>query len=168
MDSQSQARCDWLDEIVNKYADMVFRLAFTRTKNQADANDVFQDVFLKLCGSKTVFDSDEHVKAWLIRVTINTSRSFFGSVWNKKTVELSADLPADEKYPNTEIRSEVIAAVKQLPQKYGTVIHLFYYEEMSVAEIASALGANVNTIKSRLARARKLLKPKLERSYTDV
>jgi RNA polymerase sigma-70 factor (ECF subfamily) len=157
-----------LDEIVNKYADMVFRIAFARTKNQADADDVFQDVFLKLCGSKIAFDSDEHVKAWLIRVTINTSRKFFSSVWNKKTVELPTDLPVDEKYPRSETRSEVVEAVKHLPQKYGTVIHLFYYEEMSVAEIAAALGVNVNTIKSRLARARKLLKPKLERSYTDV
>ncbi|MDR3277454.1 MAG: sigma-70 family RNA polymerase sigma factor, partial [Oscillospiraceae bacterium] len=94
----SQAR-GGAEEIVDKYADMVFRIAFSQTKNRADADDVFQDVFLKLFRSEAVFDSEEHIKAWLIRVAVNTSRKLFASAWNRRTVPLTDELPYEDEPP---------------------------------------------------------------------
>jgi len=133
--SQSQARSDWMDEVVDKYADMVYRIAFTHMKNKADADDIFQEVFLKLCKSAVVFETDEHIKAWLIKVTVNTCRKSFSSSWNKKVVEL----PEDLAYEDEQQDFEVVPAVQSLPSKYRTVIHLFYFEDMQVAEIAKVL-----------------------------
>ncbi|MCL2838544.1 MAG: sigma-70 family RNA polymerase sigma factor [Oscillospiraceae bacterium] len=161
---QSQARGDWVDEIVDRYADMVYRIAFTQTKNQADADDIFQEVFLKLCKSAVSFETDEHIKAWLIRVTINASRKFFGSGWNKKTVAFPEDLVYEEKDQYTEI----IPIVQSLPSKYRTVIHLFYFEDMPIAEIAKILNLKATTIKSQLSRGRGIIKNKLKGGFENV
>ncbi|MDR1159642.1 MAG: sigma-70 family RNA polymerase sigma factor [Syntrophomonadaceae bacterium] len=155
---QSQARGDWVNEVVDKYADMVYRIAFTQTKNRADADDIFQEVFLKLCKSAVAFETDEHIKAWLIKVTVNTSRKFFASAWNKKTVKLPEELAHDEE--NTDV--DVVSAVQSLPSKYRIVIHLFYFEDMLVADIAKTLKLKTATVKSQLSRARELLKNKLK------
>ena len=165
MKNQSE-HINWVDEIVAKYADMVFRIAFTHTKSQPNADDIFQDVFLKLCKSKVTFETDEHIKAWLIKVTVNSSRKLFTSAWNKNTTPLlhDFDLPFEEKTHDTEI----IEAVKSLPLKYRTVIHLFYFEDMAIRDISKALGIKETTIKSQLSRARILLKTKLEGGLTYV
>ena len=153
MINQSQVHGDWVDEIVDKYADMVFRIAFTHTKNRTDADDVFQEVFLKLCKSGIVFESTEHIKAWLIKVTISTSRKLFTSAWNKKVVELPRDLPHEDRD-----YTGVLDAVKSLPQKYRSVVYLFYFEDMPINEISKTLKVKESTIKSQLSRARNLLK----------
>jgi RNA polymerase sigma-70 factor (ECF subfamily) len=157
MMNQSQARGDWVDEVVDKYADMVYRIAFVRMKNKADADDIFQEVFLKLCKSKVVFETDEHLKAWLIKVTINTCRKSIFSSWNKKTVRLSNDLEYEDKYQDFDL----LEAVLSLSPKYRIVIHLFYFEDMQVSEIANALKSPASTVKSQLSRARNLLGNKL-------
>jgi len=162
--SQSQARGDWVDEVVDKYADMVYRIAFTQTKNKTDADDIFQEVFLKLCKSAVAFETDEHIKAWLIRVTINASRKFFGSGWNKKTVALPEELVYEEKDQYTEI----IPIVQALPSKYRTVIHLFYFEDMPITEIAKTLNSKTATIKSQLSRGRQILRNKLKGGFENV
>jgi len=162
--SQSQARSDWVDEVVDKYADMVYRIAFTQMKNKADADDVFQEVFLKLCKSDKIFETDEHIKAWLIRVTINTCKKSFVSPWKQKMAELPDDLIHEDK----ELDFDTIPAVLSLPEKYRTVIHLFYFEDMSVADIATALKSTASTVKSQLSRARGILRNKLEGSVDDV
>ena len=162
--SQSQARGDWVDEIVDKYADMVYRIAFTQMKNKADADDIFQEVFLKLCKSTVAFETDEHVKAWLIKVTINTCRKSFSSPWHKKMTELPEDLEYEDEHHDFE----VVPAVQSLPAKYRTVIHLFYFEDMAVADIAKALQSTTSTIKSQLSRARNLLRDKLKGGVDDV
>ena len=162
--SQSQARSDWVDEVVDKYSDMVYRIAFTQRKNKSDADDIFQEVFLKLCKSTVVFETDEHIKAWLIRVTINTCNKSFSSVWNKRVTPMSEDLTYEDKHPDFE----VIPAIKSLPSKYRTVIHLFYFEDMQVAEIANVLKSTAGTVKSQLSRARNLLRDKLKGGAGDV
>jgi len=152
-----------IDEMFEKHADTVYRVALSQTNQQADAEDVFQEVFVKLFATDTVFQSDEHIKAWLIRVTINKCRDLHKSAWNKKTVELTPEL--------TDVAHESIDmdhALARLPLHYRSVIHLFYFEDMSIAQIAKTLQANENTVKTWLSRARKLLKVDLEGSLDNV
>ena len=161
---QSQVHSGWVNEMVDKYANMVYRIAFTHMKNKADADDIFQDVFLKLCKSSAIFETDEHIKAWLIKVTINTCKKSFASAWSKKTIGLSEELEYEDQYKDFEIAP----IVQSLPMKYLTVIHLFYFEDMPVAEIAKALKSTASTIKSRLSRARNLLRSKLKGEFDYV
>lgn len=163
MDKETERTVVSSDEIIKKYIDMVYRLALSRTKNKTHADDVVQEVFLRYISSKRVFKSDEHIKAWLIRVTINCSNNIFASSWFKKTVPISEEIAFDAPE-----KSEVYYAVLELPQKYRTVIHLFYYEDMSVAQIAECTGAKISTVKSQLHRGRKMLKEKLKGGYGIV
>lgn len=135
------------------YANMVYRLALARTKNKSDADDVLGEVFLRLMKSQHKITCDEHCKAWLIRATINCSNSFLSSFWHGNI------LPLSEAFAfNDEHESDVYFATLELPVKYRTVIHLFYYEELTVAEISKTLGIKEATIKSQLHRGRELLK----------
>ncbi len=146
------------NEICEKYFDMIYKLALSQTKDQGHAEDVTSDVFLKFLSSSKDFESEEHIKAWLLRVTINCSKNVFSSTWFKKTVPLEETLLAE--VPEEE--SEVYAKVLKLPQKYRAVIHLFYYEEFSVAQIAKYLELNESTVRTHLQRGRSLLKTSLE------
>ncbi|MDF2557046.1 MAG: polymerase subunit sigma-24 [Bacillales bacterium] len=147
-------------EIIAKYADMVYKLAFSQTKNNADADDIFQEVFLRLVRSKKQFENDEHMKAWLIRVTINCCKSFWGLTWFKITMPLKEEVTSS--FPE---KSEVYYAIMDLPKKYRIVIHLFYRERMSIEEISQVLKIKSSTITSQLTRARKLLKKILKEEY---
>lgn len=147
------------ERIIKKYIDMVYRLALSQTKSKPDADDIVQTVFLKYLQSGKTFESDEHIKAWLLRVTINCVKKHFTASWFKKTVPLS-ELP--ELSFETPEQSEAYEAVLSLPAKYRAVIHLFYYEDMSIKEIARATGSNEGTIKSQLSRARDMLRQKLK------
>ena len=147
-------------EMTVKYFDTVYRLALARTKDSAIADDVCQEVFLKYIKSDKQFESEEHVKAWLIRVTINCSKSVFTSSWFKKTRPLSEELVF-----NTPEKNDIYHSVMKLPKKYSTVIHLFYYEDMPIAEIARLLNTKESTVKSHLFRARNLLKEHLGGRY---
>ena len=142
---------------------MVFRIAYSQTKNKADAEDVFQEVFLRLMRSNTEFESEKHLQAWLIRVTINTGRNLLTSAWFRRTVGIDHDIHADE----LQI-SEIYDTVSQLPVKYRIVIHLHYYEDMPISEISNILGKNENTVKSQLCRAREMLKQKLKGDFSYV
>ena len=147
-------------EIVKKYFNTVYRLAFTRTKNKEFAEDVCQDVFLAYLKTDKQFESEEHIKAWLIRVTVNKSKSVFLSSWYRKSAPLHNDIVFESK----EI-SDLFDIVQKLPEKYRTVIYLFYREDMSVMNIAKTLGIKENTVKSRLLRARDKLKIMLGERY---
>jgi RNA polymerase sigma-70 factor (ECF subfamily) len=137
------------ESVVKKYADMVYRLAFAQVRSKSDADDIFQEVFLRYVQSKVVFESEEHRKAWLIRVTVNCAKKHWSSAWHRKTV------PLEDSYP-FELPEEtgVNEAMWKLAPKYRSVIHLFYYEGYSVAEIGSILGARESTIRTQLTRAR--------------
>ena len=145
-------------EIIRKYFDTVYRLALSRTADRDRADEVVQDVFLKYIKTDKIFSGEEHIKAWLITVTINCTKSLFSSPWNKKYVPLTEDIEFE-----TKERQDVYFAVAKLPVKYRTVIHLFYYEDMSVKQISECLGTKEATVKSLLHRARALLKPLLGR-----
>lgn len=156
-----------MEKAVRTHADMVYRLALLNSKNKYEAEDAMQEVFLKLYLYQDSIRNENHLKAWLIRVTINQCRSMAVTAWNAKRVSLeewmksSEDIPAEEK----EDFSEVYQAVKELPEKYREVIHLFYYEEFSIKEIATILERNESTIKTHLKRGRKLLEKKLQREW---
>ena len=151
---------EYIKYMVDKYADMVYRLAISRTRNKEDGEDVFQEVFLKLSKKLPQFENENHEKAWLIRVTINCSKNLLESAWNKKTVPLEYEI----SFSQEEI-SDVYFEVLKLPQKYRTVIHLFYYERLSLEEISKILNQNINTTKTQLSRAREKLKNNLKGGF---
>lgn len=145
--------------ILDEYSDMVYKIAYSQTKDKNHAEDVFQEVFLRLIKKKPSYKSKEHLKAWLIRVTINCSKNIFLSFHFKKRAELSNDIVAS----NMEIeKSEVYYAVMDLPKKYKDTLYLFYYEGYSIKEIANILHKKEATIKTNLHRGRNLLKINLE------
>ena len=123
MDRTSQA-----EETVRRYSDMVYRLAFARTGNTADAEDVYQEVFLRYLRSDPQFTSEEHRKAWLLRVTINCAKKLHAAPWRRRTEPLSETLEAPS--PEGEALWEEL---RRLPDKYRTVLHLYYYEDMTPA-----------------------------------
>ena len=153
------------EQLTEKYFNMIFKLALAQTKDKQHAEDVCQDVFVKFLNCDKEFESDEHAKAWLIRVTVNTSRSVFSSSWFKKTVPLSE---GESLSFETQEKSDVFYAVGELPAKYRTVIHLFYYEEFSTQQIAKYLNTSENTVKSQLHRARGILREKLKGEFDFV
>ena len=159
------------DELAEKYFNMIYKLALSQTKDKQHAEDVCQDVFLKFLTTDKEFSSEEHAKAWLIRVAVNASKSIFTSSWFKKNVPLSEGediaLEGDIIFETKE-ESDVFYAVSDLPFKYRTVIHLFYYEELSVSEIAKYLGIGENTVKSQLHRGREILRDKLKGEFNFV
>ncbi|OPJ66116.1 RNA polymerase sigma factor [Clostridium chromiireducens] len=148
------------DEVLTKYSDMVYKLALSRTRTIANAEDVFQEVFLRYVKVKNTFRSNEHIKAWLIRVTINCSKKIWSSAWFRHTVSLEENIQF-----TSEEKSYVYYAVIKLPLKYRTVIHLYYYEDMSIREISKILNKKESTITSQLCRARKNLKELLKGEY---
>ncbi len=142
--------------VIQRYSDMVYRLAFSLVKNKYDAEDIHQEVFVRYLCKKPLFESAEHEKAWFLRVTINLCKNLWKTAWKQKFTQLDeadiANMPA-ENPPETGI----IESVKKLPQKYRIVIHLFYYEELSVEEIAKLLHKKASTVRTQLTRARKKL-----------
>lgn len=149
---------DAIAEAVERYADMVYRVALQHLQNPADAEDITQEVFLRLLRAPDFSGGEEHEKAWLLRVTLNLCKDYHKSVWQSRVRPLEEnDLPALP--PET---SEVLEALSALPEKHRTILHLYYIEGYSVAEIALFLGKNTGTVCSSLARARKQLKGLLD------
>lgn len=140
--------------VFERYADMVYRLAFVRTKNKHDADDILQEVFLRYIKVWQNMDSDEHIKAMLIRITVNCSNSFLTSYWFKRTEPLNDTFVGSEGLLVGGVLSEVL----KLPIKYRTVIHLHYYMGYSVEEIANMTSAKPSTVKTQLFRGREKLK----------
>ena len=148
-----------------QYQDMVYRIALSALGNAADAEDAVQEVFLKLY-RQSAPPAGDSLRYWLIRVTVNHCRDLLRSPWRKRRVSL-AELPADavdsaEPVFSREDQRELYRAVMYLPEKYRTVVHLFYYEELSVREIAQLLKLNPTAVTTRLSRARAKLKEQLE------
>ena len=147
---------------IERYADMVRRICMVHLKNESDTEDIFQTVFLKYVLHSAPFESEEHEKAWFIRVTINACRDLLKSFFRSRVVPLEewtgSAAPAEQ---GPEGR-EVLAAVLALPAKYRDVVYLHYYEGYTAAEISGLLGKNVNTVYTRLTRARQRLQETLE------
>lgn len=151
-----------IEEVIEKYANMVYRIALTRTGTIENAEDIFQEVFLKYSEKQPKFENEEHEKAWLIRVTINLSKNSKNSAWNKRIVTLDENIVFENKEEN-----DVFSAVSELPENYRMVIYLLYYEGYKVKEIAEILKSKEGTIKTWLSRARNMLKEKIEGGFEN-
>lgn len=198
------------EEVIRRNSDMVYRLAYSLVKTRTDADDIYQEVFMRYLKARQVFESREHEKAWFIRVTVNCCKNYWKSPWirrravfreetamqdrgyieNRDYIITDCELASEEtdcvmvdsgmasveagctmagaglEFEETEAASgseeqRLIEIVKQLPEKYRIVIHLFYYEEMSIEEIGKITGTKVSTVRTRLTRARRRLKEKL-------
>lgn len=143
-----------VNRAVEQYADTVRRICLVHLKNYADTEDIFQTVFVKYLLHTAPFASPEHERAWIIRVTINACKDLLRSVFRRRT--LSLEEVAEQPAPADEHRA-VLQAVQALPAAYRDVVYLHYYEGYTVPEIAGILGKNVNTVYTRLTRARGLL-----------
>ena len=141
------------------YGDTVYRVAYHALQNRADAEDVMQTVLLRLYEHRREFESEDHLKHWLLRVAVNESRKVLRSFWRRTTVPLEEwrDSPALED----PARAEVLRAVMGLETKYRLTVYLYYYEGCTVAEVAAALRANPSTVQTWLLRARERLRREL-------
>ena len=154
-----------LGALYEAYADMIYRLALVRTRNRADAEDVLQDVFFRCLRRQPVFRDEEHQKAWLITAAINSSKSLLSRADRRHGAGAEA-----LEFLSTEddTDSSVYNAVMQLPDKYRTAVHLFYYEGYSVEEIGRMTETKPSTVKSHLHRAREALRKVLKEDEPDV
>lgn len=160
MEKQSLQTDDCMEDIVIRYSNMVYRLAISHMRSRSDADDVFQEVFFRYIRRKPSFQSEEHRKAWLIRVTINCCKKIYASAWTKRVVLLDESIIFEEKEEN-----ELYYDLQKLPMKYRAIIHLFYYEDMSIDGICLALNKKPSAVKMQLARARAKLKEILGEDY---
>ncbi|MFV0394927.1 MAG: RNA polymerase sigma factor [Coprobacillaceae bacterium] len=138
------------EDAIDYFSDTVYKVALSMTKKESDAQDIFQEVFLRFVKRDDTFDSIEHAKAWFIRVTINCCNTFFKKNQKQPEAELVVEVPDED-----EQQHEITYLVQELEEKYRVVIHLFYYEQYAIKEIADILKENENTIKTRLSRAKK-------------
>ena len=150
-----------ISRIVGQYSSMLLHLAASRLDSPADAEDAVQEVFLKLLTARPVFRDAEHEKAWLIRATLHRASDIRrGAERRNLPLEEAAQTAAPE--PGTDL----LQAVQALPEKYGAVIHLHYYEGYSIREIGTLLGLPAATVGTRLARGRERLREMLKEEIT--
>lgn len=152
---------DGISEKYYCYKSMLFRIAFSYTGNRHDSEDILQEAFIKLIYHSPEFSGNEDEKRWIIRVTINLCKNHLGSFWhrNRRSIE-----DVEQYAANEEDRTKILEIIN-LPSKYKTVIHLYYYEGYSIAEIARILKLSISAVKMRLKRGRELLKIELEEYY---
>ena len=154
-----------VEMLIEKYRNNLYVMAFSICKNTQDAEDVVQDTFIQYWSQKKEFASEQHIRAWLARVTINKSKNKINTFFRKNALPL-------EDYMQTlafesEESSGLFEAVMNLPEKYRIVIHLFYYEDYSVREIADILKLTQGNVKVRLSRGRLLLRNTLKEDWED-
>ena len=156
----------WTRLALDRYLDMVYRLAYARTRSKQDAEDVSQEVMLKLCKSEEKIESETHLRHWLIRVTVNECTNLYRSPWRRRTLPLEEGmLPEKSDAPAPNDRLDM--ALEALKPEQRDLIHLFYYEDMSAEEIARALHVKPTAVRERLHRARRKLKGLLEGRRMD-
>ena len=161
------------DEVMRHYTPTVYRIAFTRLGNAADAEDVSQDVFIRYFKADITFESEEHRKAWLLHCAVNCANSFVSSAWKRHTQNLEdlEPLPdersVEESAERSETRKSVLNAVMRLAPKYRTVIYLFYFEDLSAEQISKVIKVRESTVRSQLSRAREQLKKSLNKNREE-
>ncbi len=150
------------EQLVSVYGDMVYRLAYAQTRSRHDADDIFQEVFLQTVRKRPVFDSVEHEKAWLLRVTLNCLKSHWRMAWRRH------DTPFDDRIPFPEPEGSALdEALRRLTPKYRAAVHLFYYEGYTAEEIARMSGEKPSAICTRLTRARTQLRELMKGELDD-
>lgn len=152
---------------VDTYSNTMYRIACSYCRCHADAEDIVQSAFEKLLRTKTDFQDEEHLKKWLMRVTANEARNLSGSFWKKHMVSWdNTETGQTYEFPNP-VHSDLYEAVLKLPLKYRMVVHLYYYEDYPVREIAEIMHLRETTVQTRLMRARKKLKEMLKGDWQD-
>lgn len=149
-----------IDEVIEMYKDMVYGIAVTHVHNKSDADDVAQEVFLAYFLKDITFEGYEHIKSWLIRTTINHCKKITGSTWRKKIVPFEEIGETSFKF-ETALENIVLTELHQLPYKYRSVLHLFYFESMTINEISILLKIKPGAVKVRLSRGRNLIKGRI-------
>jgi RNA polymerase sigma-70 factor (ECF subfamily) len=152
-----------INKRIDEFADTVYRVAFLYLRHKADAEDVTQEVFIKLCGSEVAMYEPEILKAWLIRVTSNMCKNELKKFWRTRITEIGEDYPAIDNPEHKEVTDEVL----RLPVKYRDAIYLHYYEGYKTEEIAELIGSNPATVRTRLKRGRELLHRQLTKGGAE-
>lgn len=150
---------------VEQYQNSIYRLALHTLGSGADAEDVVQEVFLRLFRRDEAFESEEHLRRWLLRVGANLCRDVLKSSWRRRRSPLPESLPAPAF--EREDQRELYEAVMALEEKYRTVLYLFYYEDLPVKDIAGLLGLRTSAVTTRLSRGRERLKAALKEGWQD-
>ena len=150
-------------ELVDRYRNNLYAVAFNVCKNAQDAEDVVQDTFIQYYSTRKQFETEQHVRAWLIRVAINKAKNINSSFWRKNKVSLEEYM--ETLTFETKESAELFETVMKLPEKYRIAIHLFYYEDYTTSEIADILKISVSNVKVRLSRGRSLLKETLKEEW---
>lgn len=154
-----------VEVLIEMYKNNIYVIAFNVCQNAHDAEDVVQDTFIQYISSKKDFETEEHIRAWLIRVAINKAKNKKTSFFRRNTMPLE-DYMETLNFESLET-TELFEAVMKLPEKYRVVIHLFYYEDYSVNEIAVIQKISAGNAKTRLSRGRMLLKQTLKEAWKD-
>lgn len=144
---------DQLSDYIKRYGDTVFRVSYSFVKNHCDSEDIVQETFLRLYRCEKQFDSEQHIKAWLIRTAVNLAKNHVKSAWVSKRAELDENLPAPMHSDNG-----LAEAMQKLDKKYSIVIYLHYFEGYGTKDIALLLGITESNVKVRLKRGRDKLR----------
>lgn len=162
--NESELRKIRLEQIIREYADMIFRIAYNNLGNVSDAEDILQEVSLTLVTCDAPLHDEQHLRFWLCRVTLNKCRNHRKSLLRRKTEPLTEDIPYSQKE-----YTGVIEQLRKLPDKYRTVLFLYYYEDMTIEQIARVMQKNSNTVGSQLRRGKELLRKILtDGGYNNV
>ena len=153
------------EQVLKKYADAVTRVCIVHCGNQTDAQDCFQNVFLKLYQSDIDFESEAHIRAWLIRVAVNDCTDWYRQFWKRRII-LTDEIPDNNSELTQEQDDSVIPYLMKLPFKYRRILYCHYYEDKKISEIATELKLSENTVKTQLVRGRELLKRNIKKAQT--
>ena len=155
------------DDAVTQYGNMVYRLAYAKLQNRHDADDIFQEVFLRYIRRAPQFSNREHEKSWFLRTTINCCKNHWASAWQRKTTGLSeiSEQPVVHDNEDAQLLAETLA---KLAPNYRMVLHLYYYEGLTTEEIGKLLHRASGTIRMQLSRGRAMLKELLVQSDSEL
>lgn len=164
-----KSEIDQLNDLMDEYGEEIKRLTFTYTKNWQQAEDITQEIFISVFNNLSDFREQSTIKTWVYRIAINKCKDYVRSWHYTKTLltntfyQRSNGLSPEEEYLQNEQKEQVSKLILQLPIKYREVIILYYFKEFSLEEISATLGINLNTVKSRLRRAKKNLETKMNK-----
>lgn len=158
---------DIIENLISLYGNDVLRIATAYTHNISIAEDIFQEVFIKVALNINKFEKRSSEKTWIIRITINTCKDYLKSSWNKKvipmeTFEINSEFQSDEEILNEEQASIIVEEILKLPIKYREVLLLYYYQDLKTSDISKILNLPEASVRTRLRRAREIIKDKLK------
>lgn len=154
-----------VQELAASYQGSLFAAAFNVCRNAQDAEDVVQDTFVQYYTTKKEFESEQHIRAWLMRVAVNKAKNVNRTFWRRNKISIEDYM--ETLVFETPAAETLFETVMQLPEKYRIVIHLYYYEEYAVREIAQILKLSESNVKIRLSRGRAMLKETLKEDWDD-